>query len=126
MSNTIMFMVGETDMSHRVVAENYKIGTQPEYELWTDANGKEHRSKYRERVQGTLELKFLTIGEYQDFVTLLESEVANDLTYEMTVYDNIAEQEKQIIGFIDYEPTRYRAPDWSDMVERITLTIREQ
>ena len=121
-----MFMVGETDMSHRVVAENYKIGTKPEYELWTDANGKEHRSKYRERVQGTLEMRFLSINEYQDFVFLLESEINPDLTYSMTVYDNISEQEKEIVGFIDYEPTRYRDPGWADMMERITLTIREQ
>ena len=121
-----MFMVGETDMSHRVVAENYKIGTVPEYDLWTDANGKEHRSKYKDRVQGTLEMRFLSINEYQDFVTLLESEINNDLTYEMTVYDNISEQEKEIVGFIDYEPTRYRDPGWADMMERITLTIREQ
>ena len=125
MQNT-MFMVGETDMSHRVVAENYKIGTVPEQDLWTDANGKEHRSKYRDRVQGTLEMRFLSINEYQDFVFLLESEIQNDLTYEMTVYDNISEQEKEIVGFIDYEPTRYRDPGWADMMERITLTIREQ
>lgn len=125
MLNT-MFMVGETDMSHRVVAENYKIGTVPEYELWTDANGKEHRSKYRDRVQGTLDMRFLSINEYQDFVFLLESEINPDLTYSMTVYDNISEQEKEIVGFIDYDPTRYRAPGWEDMMERITLTIREQ
>jgi hypothetical protein len=119
-------MVGTEDLSGRVVAENYKIGTKPEYDLWTDANGREHRSKYRERVQGTLELKFLSINEYQDFVFLLENNVNTDLTYPMTVYDNISEQEKEIVGFIDYEPTRYRAPDWADMVERITVTIREQ
>ena len=40
--------------------------------------------------------------------------------------DNISEQEKEIVGFIDYEPTRYRDPGWADMMERITLTIREQ
>lgn len=125
MLNT-MFMVGTEDLSGRVVAENYKIGTKPEYDLWTDANGREHRSKYRERVQGTLELKFLSINEYQDFVFLLENNVNTDLTYPITVYDNISEQEKEIVGFIDYEPTRYRAPDWADMVERITVTIREQ
>lgn len=125
MLNT-MFMVGTEDLSGRVVAENYKIGTKPEYDLWTDANGREHRSKYRERVQGTLELKFLSINEYQDFVFLLENNVNTDLTYPMTVYDNISEQEREIVGFIDYEPTRYRAPDWADMVERITVTIREQ
>ena len=123
MNNAKYNVYGRRD---RYVAENYKIGTKPEYELWTDANGKEHRSKYRERVQGTLEMKFLSINEYQDFVFLLETEINNDLTYSMTVYDNISEQEKEIVGFIDYEPTRYRGPGWEDMVERITLTIREQ
>lgn len=125
MLNT-MFMIGIVDYSHRVVAENYNINTQPEYELWTDANGREHRSKYRDRVQGTLEMKFLSINEYQDFVALLESSIQSDLTYSITVYDNKSEQEKEITAFIDYDATRYRDPGWADMVERLTLTIREQ
>lgn len=125
MINT-MFMIGETDYSHRVVAENYKISSKPEFELWTDANGKEHRSKYRTRVSGTLEMRFLTINEYQDFVTLLENTQDDDLTYPMTVWDNIKEQETEIIGFIDYDPVRYRDPAWADMIERVELTIREQ
>lgn len=125
MINT-MFMIGETDYSHRVVAENYKISSKPEFELWTDANGKEHRSKYRSRVSGTLEMRFLTINEYQDFVTLLENTQDDDLTYPMTVWDNIKEQETEIIGFIDYDPVRYRDPAWADMIERVELTIREQ
>ena len=79
MLNT-MFMIDTTDYSHRVVAENYKVSSKPEYELWTDANGREHRSKYRSRVSGTLEMKFLSINEYQDFVSLLESKQAADLT----------------------------------------------
>lgn len=125
MINT-MFMIGETDYSHRVVAENYKISSKPEFELWTDANGKEHRSKYRSRVSGTLEMRFLTINEYQDFVTILENTQDDDLTYPMTVWDNIKEQETEIIGFIDYDPVRYRDPAWADMIERVELTIREQ
>lgn len=125
MLNT-MFMIGTTNYSHRVVAENYKIGSVPEYELWTDANGKEHRSKYRSRVQGTLEMRFLSINEYQDFVAVLDSAIQSDLTYSITVYDNREEEEKEITAFIDYEATRYRDPAWADMVERITVTIREQ
>ena len=125
MLNT-MFMIDTTDYSHRVVAENYKVSSKPEYELWTDANGREHRSKYRSRVSGTLEMKFLSINEYQDFVTLLESKQAADLTYPLTVYDNIKEESVEITGFIDYDPTRYRDPAWADMVERLEITIREQ
>ena len=97
MLNT-MFMIDTTDYSHRVVAEKYKISSKPEYELWTDANGREHRSRYRYRVSGTLEMKFLSINEYQDFVTLLESKQASDLTYPITVYDNVKEQEVEITG----------------------------
>lgn len=121
-----MFMIGTTNYSHRVVAENYKIGSKPEYEPWTDANGKEHRSRYRNRISGTLEMRFLSINEYQDFIHLLESTQASDLTYPMTVYDNIREEEVEITGFIDFEPTRYRAPNWADMMERIEISIREQ
>lgn len=123
---TIMFQVGIHDYSHRVCAENYNIGSYPEYELWTDANGKEHRSKYRTRIKGTLDMRFLTINEYQDFVTILENAVQSDLTYSITVYDNITEQEQEITAFIDYEPIRYRGADWGDMIERLTLNIREQ
>jgi len=122
----IMFMIDETDYSHRVVAENYKISKKPEYELWTDANGKEHRSKYRTRISGTLEMRFLSINEYQDFVTLLEETQGDDLTYPMTVWDNVGEQETEIVGFIDFDPVRYRDPAWADMIERVELTIREQ
>lgn len=121
-----MFMIDTTDYSHRVVGENYKISSKPEYELWTDANGREHRSRYRYRVSGTLEMKFLTINEYQDFITLLESKQANDLTYPVTVWDNRSEQEVEITAFIDFDATRYRAPAWEDMVERLEITIREQ
>lgn len=121
-----MFMIDTTDYSHRVVAENYKISSKPEYELWTDANGREHRSRYRYRVSGTLEMKFLSINEYQDFITLLESKQAADLTYPITIWDNRAEQEVEITAFIDFDATRYRDPAWADMVERLEITIREQ
>lgn len=121
-----MFMIDTTDYSHRVVAENYKISSKPEYELWTDANGREHRSRYRSRVSGTLEMKFLSINEYQAFITLLESKQASDLTYSITVWDNRAEQEVAIKAFIDFDVSRYRDPAWADMVERIEITIREQ
>lgn len=125
MSN-IMFKIGTTDYSSNVVAKNYKVGSYPEYELWTDANGKEHRSKYRSRIRGSLDLFFFNITEYQTFVTLLNNQIASDLTYSIIVYDCIAEAEATITAFIDYDPSRYRGADEADMVGQITLNIREQ
>ena len=124
--NNIMFKIATTDYSNRVVAENYKISSKPEYELWTDANGHEHRSKYRARVSGTLEMKFLSITEYQTFLTLLASQQASDLTYSITVWDNLKEQEVAITAFIDFDPTRYKDPGNRDMVGHVEITIREQ
>lgn len=122
----IMFKIDTTDYSNRVVADNYKIGSKPEYELWTDANGREHRSRYRDRISGTLEMQFLSITEYQTFITLLESKRASDLTYTMRVWDNVKEVETDITGFIDFVPVRYRNPAFKDMIKRLELTIREQ
>lgn len=124
--NNIMFKAGEVDYSNRVVAENYKISSKPEYESWTDANGKEHRSKYRTRVGGTLEMKFLSISEYQTFIGVLNNLVSPSLTHSIQVWDNRKEQTVSIQAFIDFEPTRYKDPGNRDMVERIEITIREQ
>ena len=122
----IMFKIATTDYSNRVVAENYKISSKPEYELWTDANGHEHRSRYRSRVSGTLEMKFLSISEYQTFLSILAGQQASDLTYSITVWDNLKEQETTITAFIDFDPTRYKDPGNKDMVGHVEITIREQ
>ena len=126
MANNIMFKKDNTDYSSRVVAEKYTVSSKPEYELWTDANGREHRSRYRYRVSGTLEMKFLTIGEYQTFLGILALAQDSDLTYPLRVWDNRTEQEVDITGFVDFDAVRYRNPAWADMIERLQITIREQ
>lgn len=122
----IMFKVGNVDYTDNVIASDYVIGSYPEYQTWTDANGHEHRSSYRTRVYGTLELFFFTIKEFNDFQANMALVKQSDLTCPVTVYDNNTASEVTINAFVDYTPSRYRAPNWDDMMEQIEVTIREQ
>lgn len=125
MSN-IMFAINGTDYSHRVVGVGYEVQKNDEYNSWTDANGKEHHSAYRTRISGKFQMKFLSMDEYQTFISTLNLAKNSDLTYPVQVWDNKSGSSVSIRAFIDFTPTRYRAPNWDDMMEQIEVTIREQ
>ena len=126
MSENIMFSINGTDYSHRVVGSGYQVQKNDEYNTWTDANGKEHHSAYRTRVEGKFNMKFLSATEFDTFMGVLALAKNNDLTYPVQVWDNKSGQTVSITAFIDFTPSRYRAPNWDDMMEQIEVTIREQ
>ena len=123
--NKIMFSINGTDYSNRVVGAEYEVQTNDEYNTWTDANGHEHRSAYRQRISGKFKMLFLSIEEYEAFIETLELNKKADLTYEIEIYDNKKCSTQEITAFIDFTPTRYRAPNWDDMMEQIEVTIKE-
>ena len=126
MAENIMFSVNGHDYSHRVVGSGYEVQKTDEYNLWTDANGHEHRSAYRTRVTGKFRMLFKTMDEYEGFISILDLNKNEDLTYPIKVWDNHSNTEMEITAFIEFTPTRYRAPNWDDMMEQIEVTIREQ
>ena len=122
----IMFAINGTDYSHRVVGAGDAVQKNDEYNLWTDANGKEHRSAYRTRIEGKFNMLFLNITEYDAFETVLKLAKNSDLTYPITIYDNKTASSVNIDAFIEFTPSRYRMPNWTDTMEQIEVTIREQ
>lgn len=126
MAEKIMFKIGLTDYSKNVVGENYSVQSNDEYETWTDANGKEHRSAYRQRISGTFELYFTNEEEYLTFQSVLEANKRTDLTYPITIYDSRTGNEEDIFAFVNYNITLYRNPAFVDRVEQIKVTIKEQ
>lgn len=126
MAEKIMFKVGLTDCSSHVVGENYEVQSNDEYETWTDANGKEHRSAYRTRISGTFEMFFPTMAEYTTFATLLSTSKQSDLTYSVTIYDNKTGIETDTHVFLDYSLVQYRGPAFDDRMERVKITVKEQ
>jgi len=126
MAEKIMFKIGLTDYSNHVVGENYSVQSNDEFETWTDANGKEHRSAYRQRISGTFELYFTDEAEYLTFQSVLEANKRTDLTYPITIYDSRTGNEEDIFAFVTYNITLYRNPAFVDRVEQIKVTIKEQ
>lgn len=122
----IMFAVNGTNYSHRVVGSGYQVQKNDEYNSWTDANGKQHDSVYRTRVEGKFNMLFLNITEFNAFMDVLALAKNNDRTYSVQIYDNKSHQTVSITAFIDFTLSRYRMPNWTDNMEQIEVTIREQ
>lgn len=121
----IMFKVGATDYSNRVISGTFKVQTNDLYEEWTDANGRTHRMGYTTKTSGSFNIFFKTIEEYQGFMANLIAVRHEDLSYPVTVLDNISSTEKSIDAFLDFEPVRGRDEMWNDKVEILTINLME-
>lgn len=121
----IMFKIGDIDYSNRVLSGSYAMQSNDVYDTWTDANLKEHRSSYRTKVSGSLDMLFKTIEEYQAFLDNLKNLKTNSLTYPITALDNLSNEEISFDGYLSFSPKRRRNDLWQDMVDVVTITITE-
>lgn len=121
----VMFKVGAGDYSDRVIAGSYNVNSQNVYKSWQDINGVEHREKIRDKIVGSFDMYFPTIDEYDAFRAVLDSVRKEDLSYTITVVDNIKNEVKTIDVFITFQLTRNRL-GWNDIYERFKLNIQER
>ena len=127
----IMFKVGSgntaVDYSNRVIAGTYDVQTKPIYTSWYDGDGKEHRKLTRNtpRTEGSFDMWFKTIEEYNDFAAQVASERLSDLTNLISVRSNTTNQLVSSKFFVDFSPIRTRKGDWTDIMERFTVSIKE-
>lgn len=128
----IMFKVGNTDYSANVIDNNngYKVQKNPIYTEWTDANGRDHRSVYRYRTEGTFTMLFKTMEDYDAFCQTLEANVQNDSSYPLAVFDNNSGTQVTSHFYLSYTPIRHRSndrdgDDWVDYMAAISVTIKE-
>lgn len=124
----MIFMIGTTaagDYSNRVIAGSYNVQTNSVYNSWTDANGVEHRSVIRSRTSGSFDMFFKEMSEYETFVALIESTKTTGMTVLCSVLSNTTNTMVTGDFFIEFAPVRNRKGDWSDYMERFTVTITE-
>lgn len=127
MANTnIMFKVGNTDYSNKVIGKDYQVQNLPQYKAWVDANGQEHRSVYRNQISGSFTMLFETIDLYKAFCADLAAKMQNDTSYPCTVFDNNTDTEKTSYFFITYTPSRHINDMWQDAVGTIKVSIKER
>lgn len=125
----IMFKVGSVDYSNKVI-DGYAVQSDPEYDSWTDANGREHRSVIRERVNGNFTMFFKTIDEYNAFCLNVHNTMKNDTSNPCVVWDNLKGTNVSDDFFLSYTPSRSRGDGagdtWGDMMGKVKVTIKER
>ena len=121
-----MFKVGATDYSQNVVAEKYSVRSYDQFDAWTDANGKEHRSVYRTQISGSFTMYFPSIDDFNTFCAAVRANKNNDTSIHCTVFDTEANQTVTGDFFVDFSPTRYADAKWEDRVEQVKITIKER
>lgn len=122
----IMFKVGDTDYSNRVIANKYNINTDKEFEAWTDASGIEHHSLVRERTKGSFEMFFKTVDEIVAFGQKLANSSLDDMSVAIVVCDNKTNTEKSINAYVDYTPTRRKNGLNDDIMDIVKVSITER
>lgn len=59
------------DLSKHIPMGSYNVNVIEEFEEWTDSNYDIHRKLLRNRVEGTFDLKFKSIADYETFIDVL-------------------------------------------------------
>lgn len=59
------------NLSQHVPMGTYNVNVLEEYEEWTDSNYDIHRKLKRNRVEGTFNLKFKSIADYEEFLNVI-------------------------------------------------------
>lgn len=59
------------NLSRHIPMGSYNVNILEEFEEWTDSNYDIHRKLLRNRVEGTFDLKFKSVEEYEGFLNVL-------------------------------------------------------
>lgn len=122
----IMFKIGNTDYSNRVLSGTYQVQNASEYVSWTDGNYIEHRHKTRECLQGSFDMFLTTIEEYKAFCADIKANTKADLSVQCVLFDNLSDTDKTCECFIEFNPVRRRNDMWQDEMEVFEVKVKEK
>lgn len=122
----VMFKIGNTDYSNRVLSGSYQVQNMELYVSWIDGNYVEHRHKTREQMQGTFDVFFKNIEEYKAFCNNITANKKTDMSIRCLLFDNASNTTKSCDCFIEFVATRRRNDMWKDEVERFEVKVKEK
>lgn len=125
MRTDTVFMVNDIDFSANVLAGSYNIGDVPMYTSWNDANGREHREVYRKRLQGSFDMIFKTVDDFEVFNQAYKSIRADSGLVRVTIMNNSNNTLEQKDVYLEFSPIRNRHDNWTDYYERFTVSVKE-
>lgn len=121
----MVFLVGNKDYSAHVIAGSYEVNNDPQYKEWEDASYISHKLKLRDRVQGSFDMWFRTVEEYEEFKADLDAVKANE-AYTISLTVNNTSEQANIYAYLDFKLVRNIDGAWNDYFERFTVTVKER
>lgn len=125
MRTDTVFTVNDVDFSDHVLAGTFEISDVPIYTEWTDANGRDHREVYRKRLQGSFDMYFRTVTEFEEFNQAYKTARRDSGLTTITIMNNSTNQVEQKDVYLDFSPIRNRRDDWEDYYEQFTVNVKE-
>ena len=123
------FIISSTDCSTNVIADGtYDVIWEDLFETRTDGNGTKHRNIYNHKIRGKFDMFFPTLGEYETFLGLMETNRSSGGTVPVTITcNNLPENSANKTGncFLDVRPKRAKNDMNEDVMKRMTVTIEE-
>ena len=115
------------NLTQHIPMGSYNVNVLEEYEEWTDSNYDIHRKLLRNRVEGTFNLKFKSIGDYETFLsTITKARTTTGQNYiEMDAFATNKGVSYNKKFYIEFEP-KNDLPMMSDSKnDAFTVTIKE-
>lgn len=125
MRTDTVFVVNNVDFSDHVLAGTFEVGDIPIYTEWTDANGRDHREVYRKRLQGSFNMFFRTVTEFEEFNLAYKTARRESGLTTIMIMNNSNNQVEQKEVYIEFSPIRNRRDDWEDYYEQFTVDVKE-
>lgn len=125
MRTDTVFMINDIDFSMHIPAGSFKVGDVPLYTSWNDANGREHREVYRRKLQGTFDMIFKTVEDFEVFNRAYKDVRAASGLTPVLIMNNSTNSLEQKDVYLSFETIRNRYDDWTDYYERFTVDVKE-
>ena len=125
MRTVTVFKVNKIDFSSHVIAGTYDISDVPLYTEWTDANGRDHREVFRKRLQGSFDMYFKTVTEFEQFNQAYKAVRLESGLTRIFIMNNSTNQLEEKDVYFDFAPIRNRRDDWEDYYEQFTVEVKE-
>ena len=115
------------DVTPFIVLNTYNVSSQPVFKNWNDGNGHERRAVKRRRLEGSFNVKFFSLSDYQAFLAAIEGQRVTGFDYlPVRAYDNKSRTVKTANVYLDYElPDVEPSIGWS-FNEEIEINVKER
>lgn len=125
MRTDTVFVINNVDFSNHVLAGTYDIGDVPIYTEWTDANGRDHREVFRKRTQGSFDMSFRTVTEFEEFNQAYKAVRKDSGLTRVSLMNNSTNLVERKDVYLEFSPIRNRRDDWEDYYEQFTVDVKE-